>query len=84
MPDFEIRVQQEFPIRFKEHASFHLHLSLSYISFSSHDFNHVVFSCFWGTQMMSKAREEGEDFDEDSLHGHVAHTATLKHIQCVQ
>ena len=65
MPDYEIRVQQEFPIRFKEHASFRLHLSMPYISFSSHDFNHVVFSCFWGTQMMSKAREGGEDFDED-------------------
>ena len=43
MTDYEIRVQQEFPIRFKEHASVRLHLSLSYISFSLQDFNHFVF-----------------------------------------
>ena len=67
MPDYEIRVQKEFSIRFKDHASFRLHLSMPYISFSSHDFNHVVFSCFWGTQMMRKAREGGEDFDEDLI-----------------
>ena len=65
MPNYKIIVQQVFPIWFKEHASFRLYLSMPYISFSSHDFNHVVFSCFWGTQMMSKAQEGGEDFDED-------------------
>ena len=66
MPDVRVRVVQEFPRWFKQHASFLLHFSLTFC-ISLHDFDHIVFLFFCGTQMMNKARERPEVVNDELL-----------------